>query len=296
MEAFVRVVDAGGFSAAARSWRVSKAAVSKYVAALEAHLGVELLRRTTRAVVPTDAGRSYYRSCVDLLGELEQIEASLRDDHAQPRGRLRVTAPPGFMAVHGELITSGLVARYPQLQVDLQLTHRMVDLIEEQIDVAIRITVPRDSSLVARRIAAAPIVAVAAPSYLARAGRPRKPADLRDHDCLVDTNFRDGARWSFRRGGRRELVEVDGPFRVNSPTVVRDLAVAGHGVALVPELVARAQLDDGRLVPVLVDMPDYDWGIYALYPRRRYLSGRARALIDHLVDELGGPARGGGPA
>ncbi|MFZ1862672.1 MAG: LysR family transcriptional regulator, partial [Polyangiales bacterium] len=181
MEAFVRVVDAGSFSAAARQWGRSKAVVSKYVSALEEHLGVQLLRRTTRSLSLTEAGRAYRERCADVLGEIDAVEASLREDLAAPRGLLRVTAPPGLASHYLEIMTKDFVERFPDITIDLDLTHRMVDLVEEHIDVAIRVTDPRDSSLVARRIAPAPILAVAAPSYLRRRGTPKKPADLRDH-------------------------------------------------------------------------------------------------------------------
>ncbi len=283
----MRVVNAGSFSAAARSWGLSKAVMSKYVSALESHLGVALLRRTTRSLSLTDAGREYFERCVEVLGELESIEAALHDDHVQPRGLLRVTAPPGLVSEYGPVLTTAFTAKYPHIRMDLRLTHRMVDLVEEGIDVAIRVTAPRDSSLIARRLAPAPIVAVAAPSYLAQRGTPATPSDLRTHDCLVDTNYRDQGRWRFRHRGRSEVVEVDGPFRVNSPTAVRDLALAGHGVALVPAFVAAEALASGELVEILAGTVAFDWSIFALYPRRRHVSGRVRAFVDHLVRALG---------
>lgn len=279
----MRVVDAGGYTAAARAWGRSKAVVSKHVTALEGRLGVQLLRRTTRSMSLTDAGRAYYGRCVDLLGELEALDSSVRDDHARPRGRLRVTAPPGFVERYRSLVTTEFLAAYPDVSLELELTHRMVDLVEEGFDVALRITAPRDSSLVARRLAPAPHVAVASPSYLATHGAPKRPKDLREHACLVDTNFRERGRWRFRVGGRPEVVDVDGPIRVNSPTTVRDLAIEGHGIALVLGLLAEAALADGRLVEVLPGMPAHDWSIFAVYPRRRHLPGRVRAFVDHLA-------------
>ena len=254
MEAFIRVVDAGSFTAAARQWGRSKAVVSKYINALEDHLGVELLRRTTRSLSLTEAGRAYRERCADVLGEIQSLEASVREDIAAPRGPLRVTAPPGLAGHYLDVMTSGFLTRYPEVTLDLDLTHRMVDLVEENIDIAIRVTDPRDSSLVARRIAPAPILAVASPDYLRRRGTPKKPADLRDHDCIVDTNFRDQQRWRFRSrrsGGKTETVSVDGPLRVNHPDAVREMAEAGLGVALVPDFVAREALEAGRLCEVL---------------------------------------------
>ena len=291
MEAFVRVVNAGSFSAAARRWGVSRAVVSKYIAALEGHLGVELLRRTTRALSLTDAGRRYHARCVDVLGEIEALEASLRSDHVQPRGLLRVTAPPGFMTRYGPMMTTGFTERHPGVTMEIHLSHRLVDLVEEGLDLAIRLTAPWDSSLIARKLAPAPLVAVAAPAYLARCGRPQRPADLRHHDCLVDTNFRDLGRWRFRVGRKLETVEVTGPFRINSPTATRDLAIAGHGIALVPGFLTTDALDSGQLIEVLAGMPAFDWSIWAVYPQRRHLAGRVRAFIDYMAEQLS-PADG----
>jgi DNA-binding transcriptional LysR family regulator len=290
MEAFVRVVDAGSFSAAARQWGRSKAVVSKYVNALEDHLGVQLLRRTTRSLSLTEAGRAYRERCVEVLGEIEELEVSLREGIAAPRGPLRITAPPGFASHYLDVMTTDFIARFPEVTLDLDLTHRMVDLVEQNIDVAIRVTDPRDSSLVARRIAPAPILAVASPDYLRRRGTPKTPADLRDHDCIVDTNFRDQQRWRFRSsgsGGKTETVSVDGPLRVNHPDAVCEMAAAGHGVALVPDFVAREALEAGRLREVLRGRVAFQWSILAVYPRRKYLPARVRAYVEHLLAHMG---------
>lgn len=289
MEAFVRVVDAGSFSAAARQWGRSKAVVSKYITSLESHLGVQLIQRTTRSLSLTEAGRAYRARCTDVLGEIQALEASLREAVAAPRGPLRITAPPGFASHYLDVMTKDFLARFPEVTLDLDLTHRMVDLVEENIDLAIRVTDPRDSSLVARRIAPAPIIAVAAPSYLRRRGTPKNPADLRDHDCLVDTNFREQQRWRFRTRdkSKTETVTVHGPLRVNNPDAVRDMAEAGLGIALVPKFVASQSLRAGTLREVLKGRVAFDWSILAVYPRRRYLPLRVRAYVDHLVERIG---------
>ena len=288
MEAFVRVVDAGSFSTAARQWGRSKAVVSKYVNALEAHLGVQLLQRTTRSLSLTEVGRAYRARCADVLGEVESLEASVRKSVAAPRGPLRVTAPPGFASHYLDVMTKSFLDRFPEVTLDLDLTHRMVDLVEENIDVAIRLTEPRDSSLVARRLAPVPVIAVAAPSYLRRRGTPKDPADLREHDCLVDTNFRDQQRWRFRTSDTKvETVKVTGPVRVNDPDSIRELAEAGLGIGLVPKFVASEALRAGRLREVLKGKAAFDWSILAVYPRRQYLPLRVRAYVDHLVEQLG---------
>ena len=287
MEAFVRVVDAGSFSDAARHWGRSKAVVSKYVNALEAHLGVQLLRRTTRSLSLTEAGRAYRERCTDVLGEIQSLEASVRESAAAPRGPLRVTAPPGLASHYLDVMTKDFLARFPEVSLDLDLTHRIVDLVEENIDVAIRVTDPRDSSLVARRIAPVPILAVAAPAYLRRRGLPKQPPDLSEHDCLVDTNFVDQQRWRFRKGNKTETVTVHGPVRVNNPDAIVGLAVAGLGIALVPDFAVREALQRGSLREVLPGTVALRWSILAVYPRRRYLPLRVRAYVDHLVERMG---------
>lgn len=286
MEAFVRVVDAGSFRAAARQWRRSTAVVSKYVAALEAHLGVELMRRSTRALRLTEAGHAYYAECRALLGAVEAMEADVRDEHVAPKGWLRVTAPPGFVHRHYDLVLTDFMARYPSIKLDLQLTHRMVDLVEQGFDVAIRVTAPVDSSLVARRLGPAPLVLVAAPAYLERAGLPVSAADLAGHACLVDSNFRDGARWRFETQDGLQTVQVDGPVRVDSPLIVERLARDGRGLGLTPAFVAAEGLASGALVEVDVGRPAFDWSMFAVYPRRRFVSGRVRAFVDHLAEGL----------
>lgn len=284
MEALVRVVDAGSFSAAARRWGLSKAVVSKYVAGLEEHLGVALLRRSTRSLSLTEAGRTYHRRCRDLLDELDLLEAELRDDTHALRGTLRVTAPPGLAAVHLDALTTSFVDKHPEVVIDLDLTYRMVDLVEAGIDVAIRLTSMLDSSLIARHLAAAPVVAVASPEYLDDHGMPESPAALRGHQCLVDTNFRQQQRWRFGVDGRTTTVTVGGSFRANSPIAVRDLALAGRGIALIPRLLISEELSDGRLREVLPGTVDLDWSVFAVYPSRQHLAARVRVYIDHLAD------------
>ena len=283
MEAFVQVVDAGSFTAAAQNSGRSKAVISKYIAQLEAHLGVALLVRTTRALSLTDPGRRYYSRCQGLLGEIAELEASVLGDHEGAQGRLRISAPPGFVSRYLDVMTTAFLARYPKVELDLDLTHRMVDLVEEGIDVAIRVTQPNDSALVARRLGPAPVIAVASPRYLEEHGTPQHPQALTEHACLVDTNFRDQHRWRFQVHGRPLTVAVRGPVRVNSPQIVRALALRHRGVALVPNLLVAKELAEGSLVEVLQGCVALDWAVYAVYPRREYLPGRVRAFVDHLI-------------
>lgn len=289
MEAFVRVADAGSFSAAARQWGRSKAVVSKQVAALEARLGFALLHRTTRSLSLTTAGRAYHERCRELLEEVDALEASLGPNSDNLHGTLRVTAPPGFASAHLRQMTTDFTSRHPAVTLDLDVTYRMVDLAAEGIDVALRITNPQDSALIARRIGPVPIVAVASPDYLADRGTPRVPADLRQHACLVDTNFRDQQRWRFRGASGPETVVVDGPVRANTPAITRALAVAGQGVTLVPQFMVAEDLKAGRLVEVLRGQVVLRWTIMAVYHRRRHLTPRVRAYVDHLASALSLP-------
>lgn len=299
MDAYVRVVEAGSFSAAARQWGRSKAAVSKYVGELEDHLGVTLLRRTTRSLSLTDTGRVFYERCRDLLADVEVLESSVRVQQMALRGLLRVSAPPGFASRYLDELTVSFTAQHPEVRIDLDLTYRMVDLIEEGIDVAIRVTEPKDSTLIARRLAPAPIVAVATRAYLEDAPALAEPTDLIHHRCLVDTNFRDQQRWRFQLDSRPDsesdssehgqviTVAVNGPFRVNSPGAIRALTLADQGVALIPRYMIDSDLESGALVEVLPGTVALNWSVYAVYPRRRHLAQRIRAYVDHLAVALG---------
>lgn len=292
MDAFVRVVEAGSFSAAARQWGRSKAVVSKYVGQLEDHLGVTLIRRTTRSLSLTEAGRDFHLRCREVLSDVEALESSVRAQQRALRGCLRVSAPPGFASRYLDELTTSFTAQHPEVRIELDLTYRMVDLIEEGIDIAIRVTEPKDSTLIARRLAPAPIVAVAAPAYLERAGTPGQPAELVDHRCLVDTNFRDQQRWRFRvaeppaTSAEITTVAVDGPFRVNSPGAIRSLTLAGQGIALIPRYMIDSDLASGDLVEILPGRVALNWSVFAVYPRRRYLARRIRAYVDHLAAAL----------
>lgn len=288
MQAFARVVEAGSFTEAAQRWGRSKAAVSKYVSQLEERLGVTLLVRTTRSLRLTETGRAYHERCVQLLEELADLEGSVSDAVRVPRGVLRVTAPPGLSEAFGEGLIADFARAWPQVSVDLHLSHELVDLVREGFDVALRITEPDDSSLIARKLADAPILTCASPGYIARAGAPRHPEDLRDHPCLVDSNFRHAGRWRFDVDGARVVVPVKGPVRVNSPLMVRSLAIEGLGIALLPEFVAREALADGRLVRLLEGFEGYRWAIYVVYPPRRHLSAKVRVFVDHVAARLSG--------
>ncbi len=283
IRAFVQVFDAGGFSAAARLHGRSKALLSKYVTDLEDHLGVRLMNRTTRQLSLTEAGEAYYREASQLLAQLDELDASILDQTAAPRGLLRVSAPRNF----GEMILApaifAFLAAHPEVSLDLRLEDRFVDLVEEGIDLALRISAAQDSSLIARKIADMAHSAVASPRYIAAHGAPERPENLRQHAAIVDTNLQGQANWHFVEAGETISVRVAGQVRVNSPLSARDAALAGLGIALLPGYLADPLIASGALTRVLSGFMSTGSSLQAVYPHRRHLAGKVRALIDHLV-------------
>ncbi|MBI4183934.1 MAG: LysR family transcriptional regulator [Proteobacteria bacterium] len=287
MQLFVRVVEAESFSAAATQVSMSKSAVSKHVQRLEDHLDVRLLNRTTRRLSLTETGRDYYQRCKRILAEVEEAELSVSHLHSQPKGLLRVNAPMSFGVLHVTPLIPDFMARYPALGVDLALNDRYVDLVEEGYDVAVRIGQLADSSLIARRLAPARAAVCASPAYLARHGRPARPEDLKAHNCLGYAYFSSGDEWRFRVGGRMLTVRIAGNFRANNGEVLREAAVRGLGLALLPTFICGRDLKSGALEAVLREAMPEPRGIFAVYPQGRYLSAKIRAFVDFLAAAFG---------
>ncbi len=283
MEAFVQVVDAGGFSAAARRLSKSKALISKYVRDLEDELGVRLLNRTTRQLSMTEVGAAYHREATEILQRLDELADAVRDNHREPRGLLRVSAPRSFGdTVLGKAIMEFMIAE-PEISLDLRLDDRVVDLVEEGFDVAVRLTELTDSSLIARRLSSFRIVTVASPDCIAKHGTPSDPHELAHLPTIVDTNLRTRATWNFASNGERVTVTVKPRIEVNSPQVVLDAAIAGQGFTRLPLFICRDALRQGLLTPLLSDYNNPPVGMYAVYPHRRHLSGKVRAFVDFLA-------------
>ena len=282
MRTFVEVVEAGGFSAAARKMGRSKALISKYVRELEDELGARLLNRTTRTLSLTEVGQTYARDATEILQRIDDLQSSVGDAHAAARGRLKVSAPRTFG--DGELgrAIMEFVMQEPDISLELHLEDRFVDVVDEGFDVAIRITSLSDSSLIARRLSSFRIVCCASPEVIATYGKPEMPIDLLDMPCVVDWNVNRG-HWPFTVDGERVTIAVKGRVEVNSPNVGRQAALAGLGFLLCPYLVVRDDIDAGRLVPVLESFETSAIAIHAVYPHRRHLSGKVRAFIDYLV-------------
>jgi DNA-binding transcriptional LysR family regulator len=284
IRAFVQVFDAGGFSSAARQHGRSKALLSKYVTDLEDYLGVRLMNRTTRKLSLTEAGEAYYREASSLLHQLDDLDSTISEQTTEPRGLLRVSAPRNFGETTLAPAIFDFLKQHPKVQLDLRLEDRYVDLIDEGIDVALRISTLADSSLIARKIADMHVVVGAAPALIAEHGAPKHPEDLRHLPCIVDVNLQGQSNWRFTEDGKTISVPVSGPVRVNSPLAAMSAAKAGLGFVVLPSYLAEPSCATGELVPVLAEFLPTGQTLQAVYPHRRHLAGKVRALIDHLVD------------
>ncbi|MBN8482558.1 MAG: LysR family transcriptional regulator [Xanthomonadales bacterium] len=287
MQLFVRVVDAGSFTAGAEQMGISRALASKQIQALEDTLGVRLLNRTTRRISLTDPGKNYYARAYDILNSLAEAEAEAAELQIEPRGRMRVSVPISFALRHLAPALAEFQRRFPRVELELGLNDRLVDLVDEGFDMAIRISRLADSSLVARRIAPASLVLVASPAYLERAGTPRHPHDLAAHNALIYTLAPKPDEWVFTRDGDTVPVRIAGNLYVNNGDYVLAAALADSGIGLLPTFIAFDALQDGRLVPLLGDWQVPPIGIHAVYPQTRALPAKTRALIDFLVERFG---------
>ena len=284
MRAFIDVVEAEGFSAAARKIGRSKALLSKYVRELEDELGALLLNRTTRQFSLTEAGHVYYKRASELVREIDSLADAVRDSSADVRGRIKLSASRSFADSPVGQSLVDFAAEHPEITLEVNLDDRFVDLVEEGFDLAIRITRLEDSSLIARLLAPLGMVVCASPALIAQAGRPEHPQDLSKLPCVIDTNGRWRANWPFvNENGEPMAVAVPSRMEVNSPLTTRAAAVAGLGFAMLPDFVARPELESGRLVSVLDRWTQHGGGVYAVYPHRRYLPAKIRVFVDYLV-------------
>ena len=284
MRILTRVAAHGSVTAASRELGMSTSAVSRHLAALEDHLGVRLLNRTTRRISLTEAGASYVERALELLAEIEDLERDTGDHRSAPRGTLRVNAPMTFGHRHIVPAIPEFLAAYPDVSVDLTLTDVFVDLVDQNVDVAIRVSKLADSTYIARRLQPAAPIFCAAPAYLASAGTPTVPDDLKQHNCIVDRNRRSLNNWRLYDGDEALSVPVAGNLTVNSADAARDAAKAGVGIAFLPDFIVADDLDDGTLIQVLPDYRTDEYGIYAIYPHRQNLSAKVRVFVDFLVD------------
>ncbi len=279
---FAKVADSGSFTAAAADLDMPKSTVSRKVADLEARLGARLLQRTTRKLNLTDAGRTYYEYAARAVLELEAGSRAVAALDDTPRGPLRVTAPLDLRFLGP--ICAELIDLYPEIRLELSCTDRVVDLIEEGFDLAIRIGTLGDSSLIAQRLTSWRGLLVASDRYLDRRGTPTSPKELAEHDCVVFTASR--GRWRLESGRKAAEVEVSGPVISNDLSVIDDAAVAGHGIAMVAPFRCAAHLAQGNLQRVLPKWSAAEVPLHAVYPSRRHLAPQVRAFVDLLRDRL----------
>ena len=288
--AFARVVDAGGFSAAARQLGVTPSAVSKQVTHLEDRLGARLLHRTTRSLSLTEEGAAFYEHTKPILAALDEAEQAVSRLAGAPRGTLRVAIPLAFGQIHIAPILPEFTARYPEISVEIVTTERYVNLVEEGIDVAVRIGDIPDQSMVIRKIAPNRRVVCASPAYLAAHGTPIRPADLAHHNCLTYLQQGPKVEWHFGEGSAASTVHVSGTIQTNSFTVLHAAALAGIGITRIAAYVVGDDLRSGTLVALLTDMEASDGDVFAVYPAARHLSPKVRAFIDFLVETIGRPS------
>jgi len=286
MRAFVAVAQEGSFTAAGRRLGLSTKLVSKYVQQLESQLKTQLFNRTTRSVSLTDVGAAYLEHCRPILEQIDDLDSLVRERQGALAGQIRLTAPTGFGSTRLCEALAPFLRQNPDVELDMRLTDNRLSLVEEGLDLAIRIGSLKDSSLIARKLADMPLVLCASPDYLERHGRPQDPRALSTHTCLVDGNSTGMNTWRFRSNGDEQVLKLNGSVRSNSPGALARMAMGGLGITIAPLYAIEDALKEGRLEHVLPDFSTDTFGLYALYPPNRHLTRRVRALIDHLATEF----------
>lgn len=286
MRMYVAVIDGGSFAAAADKLAVSRAMVSKQVQRLEEHLGTRLMNRTTRRLSMTETGRAFYERSAQIVLDVEEAEQIAGQMTSSPQGVLRVTIPLSYGQHRLAGILGAYTQAYPLVALDIAMSDRKVDLVEEGFDVAVRIGVLPESDLIARRLGGERSIACAAPSYLARYGAPVTPADLGNHACLGYSLTGGGGDWRFEAPDGPLVVSIAGPMKADNGDILRLAAVCGAGIAFQPGFIVDEDIAAGRLVRVLPDWHSTEMGVYAVYPSRKHLSAKVRTFVDFLAAEL----------
>ena len=289
MDTFIRVVEVGSISGAADRLNVAKSAVSRRLKELEKHLGVELFHRTTRQMNLTDTGRAFYHQAVRILDDVLEAEIATSQAHGTLKGNLKIALPSTFGLMHMGPIINDFIKEHPQIEFDLDFNDREVDLIQEGFDLAIRIANLPDSSLIARRIAPVKTVICASPDYLQQMGTPRSPQDLINHKCLVYSLQRDFEYWHLTDANGNEIKTKIYPYlKASTGEFLKEAAVDGQGIILVPTFIAYQEIENGSLIPLLKNYTSPQINAYAIYPQTRHLSQRVRAFVDLLVKRFEG--------
>ena len=283
LRAFVKVVELGSFSEAGKALRLSRSAVSKYIGELEDDLGVQLLNRTTRHVSTTENGQAYFERVLGILAEIDAADQAVTHLQATPRGLLRVNAPMSFGTLQLGPAIADFMALYPELRIQLVLSDEAVDPVQDGLDVTLRIADLESSSLIARKITPIERAVCASPGYFKRHGMPAHPADLRDHACLSYGYLSTGNQWKLTGKDSDHWIQPSWTLCVNNAEVLRDVAIRGLGIALLPTFIAAEALGTGSLVTCLDDYRAPPLNLYALYPPTRHLATKVRLFIDFLV-------------
>ncbi|MCL4798861.1 MAG: LysR family transcriptional regulator [Burkholderiales bacterium] len=287
MVTFARVVEAKSFSEAARRMHASKSRVSKAIAKLERSLGARLLNRSTRGLSLTEVGAAFYEHCARIVEEAEQAEQVVSHLHAEPRGVLKVTASVAFGTLHVAPALPEFLARHPELRIDMTISDRVVDLVEEGYDLGVRITREPGLNLVARKLAPVRRVICATPGYFKRRGVPKNPADLAGHNCLHYTAFGGPSEWRLRGPQKEFAVPVAGSLRINDDEALSQAVLGGLGVALLPTFIIGKELQAGRLQAVLADYVPLEQHVYAVHLPNVHLPPKIRAFVDFLRARFG---------
>lgn len=287
MYVFVKVVEQGSFARAAERMDLSTSAVSRHVAELESHLDTRLLNRTTRRISLTESGQAFYERTLQLLADLEEAEAAASSSTATPRGTIRLTCSINFGVKHLAPAIGCFQARYPAVLFDISVSDRFVDLVEEGLDLAIRIGDIGNPNLIARKIGEMRLVTCASPAYLKRHGTPRRPEDLLRHNCLTYEYAPVRNQWPFRdKGGNDLKVRIAGSVHGNNGELLTTIAAEGVGIAFEPDFIVSPLIKAGKLTPILKHYQPSPFPIYAIYPSRRHLSAKVRSFVDFLVERF----------
>jgi len=290
MHLFVRVAELGSFSAVAQQMDVARSVVTRQVAGLEAHLGVKLMARSTRRLALTSAGTAYLEKCRVILNLVESAETDVAQERLAPRGKIRISLPLQFGLKRLSPLLLDFSQRHPEIELDMEYTDRRANLIEEGIDLSIRITLRLAPGDVARKIGSSRMLAVASPDYLARHGRPRHPAELAHHECLGYTGASSGQAWPFLVEGRLESFQVRSRIQANNGVVLTEAAAQGLGVTCQPDFIVEEFLATARVEEILQGFPIPEPGIYAMLPGNRHVPHRVRVLMDTLAEAMTRPA------
>jgi DNA-binding transcriptional LysR family regulator len=286
MRIYVAVVDGGSLAAAADKLDISRAMVSKQIQKLEEHLGTRLLNRTTRRLSLTESGREFYERSIQIVSDVEEAEQVAAQMNRTPQGVLRVTIPLSYGQHRLATIIGDYTQAYPKVQLDISLSDRKMDLVEDGFDLAVRIGAMPQSDLIARKIGGVRSVVCASPAYVARHGAPQTPEELQRHACLGYTLTGSGTDWRFETLDGPLVVPISGPIRADNGDIIRLAALSGAGILFQPHFIVGDDLATGRLVQLLPGWQSAELGVYAVYPSRKHLSAKVRTFVDFLAAAL----------